>query len=181
VMALLIAGLIAGWPMMHAAIAAGSDDALDALSRTFSYLSQRLGPFALVLLLAGLEGIMGLLFMDVLVAGVIRLSQWALGLTSPAGQVAALFGGTPAPIGFFAAATHALWLGLVRLLAHGWIYSFFWTAAAFVYLWLRQDVDDTPWTEIGLRDWDLARGVELPSFGAGVESAAPASESPGSA
>ena len=36
----------------------------------------------------------------------------------------------------------------MRLLAHGWIYSFFWTAAAYLYLWLRHDVDGTPPDEI---------------------------------
>ena len=39
-------------------------------------------------------------------------------------------------------------LGAVGLLAHGWIYSFVWTAAALLYLWLRHAVDGTPWTEI---------------------------------
>ena len=37
---------------------------------------------------------------------------------------------------------------MVNLVAHGWAYSFFWTAAALIYLWLRHDVDGTPWEEI---------------------------------
>ena len=45
VMTLLVAGLVAGWPLLHAAMAGGAEDALDALSRTFGYLNQRLGPF----------------------------------------------------------------------------------------------------------------------------------------
>jgi len=53
-----------------------------------------------------------------------------------------------APAGAMAAATHAFWLEAVRLVAHGWIYSFFWTAAALLYLWLRHDVDGTPWSEL---------------------------------
>jgi hypothetical protein len=40
------------------------------------------------------------------------------------------------------------WLGLVRLLAHAWVFSFFWTVAAYLYLWLRQDVDGQSMTEI---------------------------------
>jgi hypothetical protein len=47
-----------------------------------------------------------------------------------------------------AGATHAFWLGVVYLIAHGWIFSFFWTAAAYLYLWLRLDVDGSPWYEI---------------------------------
>jgi hypothetical protein len=49
--------------------------------------------------------------------------------------------------GAIAARTHALWLGAVGILAKSWIHSFFWTAAAFLYLWLRNDVDGTPWSE----------------------------------
>ena len=41
VMAILLVGLLAGWPLMHASVAAEADDTLDALSRTFSYLNQR--------------------------------------------------------------------------------------------------------------------------------------------
>ena len=42
VMTLFVAGLAAGWPLLHAAIAGGAEDALDALSRIFGYLNQRL-------------------------------------------------------------------------------------------------------------------------------------------
>ncbi|MFI5459411.1 MAG: hypothetical protein ACHRXM_28640 [Isosphaerales bacterium] len=147
-MILLVAGLVAGWPLMHAAVAAGAEDALDAMSRTFGYLNQRIGPFLALMVFVWLEGIIGLQLVDLLTGGVIRLTQWGLGLTAPEGPVAALFGGAGAPAGPVAAATHTFWLGVVGLLAHGWIYSFFWTAAALLYLWLRHDVDGTPWSEI---------------------------------
>ena len=45
VMTLLAAGLVAGWPLMLAAVASGAENALDAWSRTFSYLNQRIGAF----------------------------------------------------------------------------------------------------------------------------------------
>jgi hypothetical protein len=147
VMALLAAGLIAGWPLMQAAVAAGAEDALDALSRTFSYLNQRIGAFAAAVGLVWLLGLAGLFLVDLLADGVLRLTRWGLGLTAPAAQIAAYFDGSAAPAGAVAAVFHAFWLGLVRLVAHGWIYSFYWTAAALVYLWLRQQVDGTPWQE----------------------------------
>ena len=56
-MILLVAGLVAGWPLMHAAVAAGAEDALDAMSRTFGYLNQRIGPFLALLVFVWLEGI----------------------------------------------------------------------------------------------------------------------------
>jgi len=37
----------------------------------------------------------------------------------------------------------AFWRGVIGLLVRGWIYTYFWTAASFIYLLLRHDVDDT--------------------------------------
>jgi hypothetical protein len=151
VMVLFVAGLVAGWPLLHAAVAAGALDALDAVSRTFGYLNQRIGPFVALLIFVWVEGIVGLFLMDLLLAGVFRVTEWGLGLTAPHGLVPAFLGGSGSPKGAVAAASHAFWVGALRLLAHGWTYSFYWTAAALLYLWLRHDVDGTPWTEIEAR------------------------------
>jgi hypothetical protein len=148
VMILLVAGLVAGWPLLHAAVAAGAEDALDAVSRTFGYLNQRIGSFVALLVFIWLEGMIGLQLVDLLISGLLRVTQWGLGLTAPEGLVPTFFGGAGTPAGVIAISTHAFWLGVVRLLAHGWAYSFYWTSAALVYLWLRHDVDGTPWSEI---------------------------------
>jgi hypothetical protein len=150
VMAMLVAGLVAGWPLLHAAMAAGADDALDALSRTFSYLNQRLGLFVAGLSLAWLTGIVGLLVVDLLADGVIDLTRWSLSLSAPGPLTAELFSEGDTRAGPIAAATHRFWLGVVRLLASGWSFSFFWTVAAGLYLWLRQEVDGKPWSEVDL-------------------------------
>jgi hypothetical protein len=151
IMMLVAAGLVAGWPLLHAAVAAGADDALDAVSRTLGYLNQRLGAFMALLVFAWLEGIIGLMFVVLLTEGLLGLTQWGLGLTAPAGLLTALFDAAGSPGGAVVTATHAFWVGVVRLAAHGWAYSFFWTAAALIYLWLRHDVDGTPWSEIEAR------------------------------
>jgi hypothetical protein len=150
VMMMLALGLVAGWPLLHVAVAAGADDALDALSRTFSYLSQRLGALCMLLAPIAIQGIAGLLLVELLAAGVIQLTAWSLGLTAPAEFIDRVFlEGRPA--GATAAWTlHAFWLAVVRLLARGWVYSFTWSAASLLYLWLRNDVDSMPWTEIDL-------------------------------
>jgi hypothetical protein len=150
VMAMLAAGLVAGWPLLHASVAAGADDALDALSRTFSYLSQRLGALCILILPIVLQGIAGLVLVELLAAGAVHLTAWSLGLTAPLEFIVPVFvDGRPAG-GAVAWALHAFWLGVVRLLARGWVYSFTWSAAALLYLWLRTDVDSMPWTEIDL-------------------------------
>jgi hypothetical protein len=137
-------------------MAAGADDALDALSRTFSYLNQRLALFVAGLALAWLAGIVGLVVVDLLAEGVIDLTHWSLSLTAPGTVMADLFTEGGARAGPVAASTHGFWLGVVRLLASGWTFSFFWTAAAGLYLWLRHEVDGTPWTLVDLPD--ITRG-----------------------
>ncbi len=150
VMMMLAAGLVAGWPFFHAAVAAGADDALDALSRSFSYLSQRLGALAVLLLPIALQGFVGLVLVEFLAAGVVQLTAWSLALTAPSDLISPLFSGDGPAGGTVATVLHTFWLATVRVLAHGWVYSFTWSSAALLYLWLRNDVDGSPWTEIEL-------------------------------
>ena len=144
-MTLLAAALVVGWPLLHAAVAAGAEDALDALSRSFGYLNQRIGSLLALAGFAWLEGVIGIILMDLLAAGVLRLTDWGLGLTAPASEMAAVFGGAGGDNAPVSAAAHRFWLGVVSLVAHAWPYSFFWTTAALIYIWLRHDVDGTPW------------------------------------
>jgi hypothetical protein len=150
VMALLLTGLVAGWPLMHASVAAEAEDMLDALSRSFSYLNQRLGRFAGYVVIAWLIGIPGLLAVDLLVLGVTHLAAWGLGLSAPASSLAGLADPLPgdAAISQTVAAFPRFWRAALGLLARGWSYAYFWTAASFIYLLLRHDVDGTSWTEV---------------------------------
>ncbi len=147
IMTLLAAGLLAGWPLLQAAVAGGAEDALDAFSRVYGYLSQRVGSLVALVALAWLLGMIGTLLVDLLAGGVIRLTLWNLTISGPQARIAPLVGSGGHSDGI-AAAMHAFWLGAVKLVAHGWVYSFWWTTAAFLYLWLRHDVDGTPWEEI---------------------------------
>ena len=150
VMAILLVGLLAGWPLMHASVAAEAEDTMDALSRSFSYLNQRLGKIVGWLGFAWLIGIPGLIFVDLLASGVIHLAAWGLSLSAPASRLG-LLEDSLAALSFVSRASAALpafWRGVIGLLARGWVYAYFWTTAAFLYLLLRQDVDGTPWTAV---------------------------------
>ncbi len=150
VMAILLVGLLAGWPLMHASVAAEAEDTLDALSRSFSYLNQRLGKFVGWFGIAWLIGIPGLIAVDLLASGVIHLAAWGLNLSAPASRLG-LLDDPLAGASFVSRASAALptfWRGLIGLMARGWIYAYFWTTAAFLYLLLRQDVDGTPPTAV---------------------------------
>jgi hypothetical protein len=145
IMTLLAAALAAAWPLLHAAVAAGAEDSLDALSRSFGYVNQRLGSLAALAAFAWFEGMIGIVLVNFLAAGVIRLTEWGLGLSGPATRIATIFREAGESESQIATAAHSFWLGVVSLVAQGWAYSFFWTAAALIYLWLRHDVDGTPW------------------------------------
>lgn len=144
VMTLLVAALVAGWPMFHAAVATGAEDALDAMVRTYSYLTQRLALFGIGVAIAWATGLAGLALAELLVETVIRLTEWSVALTGPGPEIASLFDGSgPRPAGM-APAAHRFWLGVARFAGQAWVYSFYWTAASLIYLGLRHEVDGTP-------------------------------------
>ena len=159
IMTLLAASLVAGWPLLHAATAAGADNALDALSRTFNYLNQRLGLYLVGVAVALLAGLLGLIVVDLLATGVIRLTQWSLSLSGDRRLTESLLDPNDNGAATVAAVTHRFWLGAVYLLAHAWIYCYFWTSASFLYLWLRHEVNGTPSSEIDRPDAPTARSI----------------------
>lgn len=145
VMTIILLGLAVGWPLMHATIAAEGEDGFDALSRAYAYVNGRPGRYLAYLLLAWGLGTIGVVLVDVLTQMVVHLAQWGLSFGAPAGALSASFrpgGGSPA------AAVHGFWLGLVGLISHAWVYSYFWTASALIYLLLRHDVDGTAWNDL---------------------------------
>jgi hypothetical protein len=145
VMTIILVSLAAGWPLMHATVAAEAEDGFDALSRSFAYVNQRPIRYAGCLALAWALGIVGLTVVDLFARTTVYMAHWALGLAAPATLLDGLFEGEAASLPPAARATHAFWLAVVALLAHAWIYSYFWTAAVTIYLILRRDVDGTPW------------------------------------
>ncbi len=148
VMALFAASVLTGWGIFPAAIATGADNALDAFSRTYSYLNQRLVMLVVGLAIAAAAGVVGLLVVDLLTAAVFRFSAWSLALDGPSHRIVDLFAIEQNQAESLATGAHRFWLEAVRLVAHAWVYSYFWTAATMVYLGLRQLNDGTPFEVI---------------------------------
>src|SRR5262249_35037573 len=126
---------------------------------------------------AWIEGLIGVILMELLGVGVLRLTEWGLGLTAPASEMAPVFdraGGSYAPV---SAAAHSFWLGVVSLVVEAWPYSFFWTAAALMFIWLRPEVAVTPWEVLeppGVPASALiTASTNFPSPGPSVSSATP--------
>jgi hypothetical protein len=162
-MALILFGLAAGWPLMPASVAAETEDGFDSLSRAYAYVHQRPVSYAAYLALAWGLGIAGLVFVDVFASLVLGLTEWSLSFSAPGGLLARLFdsvlaSGPPST----AVRLHAFWLSVVGLLAHAWIFSYFWTMATVIYLLLRRDVDGTSWHDIAVTDRTIPMTEPVP-------------------
>jgi hypothetical protein len=147
VMALILVGLAAGWPLMVATVAAEGEDAFDALSRTYSYVFQRPGRYAAYVLLSWILGAIGFFVITAFASAITHLAAWALAFGGPDDVIHASFNLDSSAAGV-AAVVHTFWLRLVTLLAFSWVYSFFWSTASTIYLLLRHDVDGTAWDDI---------------------------------
>jgi len=79
VMAVLLLGLLFGWPLMWAAISAEGTDAFDALSRSYAYVFQRPLNYLFYAFVAGVIGWLGWLFVENFAAAIIWMAYWAAG------------------------------------------------------------------------------------------------------
>ncbi len=147
VMTMIAAGLAVGWPLMILTVAAEGEDTFDALSRSYSYVYQRPGRYAVLAIVAWVIGTFGVLLVTIFAAAVVQLTMWGLSISAPDALVLRLFQQTATPE-TTAEAIHDFWLSVVGLLAYGWVFSYFWTASAIVYLILRHDVDGASWDDI---------------------------------
>ena len=160
-MTMLLLGLVFGWPLMWATISTEGSDSFDALSRSYAYVFQRPLHYLFYAIVATGFGLLGWLLVANFAAGVVGLTYWAAGWGAggqPERLVADATGGT-ALIG---ASLIGFWVGCVKMLAVGFLYSFFWTAAAAIYLLLRRDVDATEMDEVFLEEDEDEPAYGLP-------------------
>ncbi len=151
-MALLLLGVLFGWPLMWATISAEGTDSFDALSRSYAYLFQRPLHYLFYTAVAGFLGWLGWLLVQNFAAGVVWMAYWAAGWGSGSDQIQSIIGcGEPLHgVGYAGAVLVRFWAGCVKLLAVGYLFSYFWTAAVAIYFLLRRDVDATETDEVFL-------------------------------
>jgi len=166
-MALLLLGLIFGWPLMWATISTEGTDSFDALSRSYAYVFQRPLHYLFYAIVAAVLGVLSWLLVSNFAAAVISLTYWAASFGCGAEQVGNIVTGSDSlgSIGRAGAALIAFWTGCVKLLATGFIYSYFWTAVSAIYLLLRRDTDATEMDEIYLDEDADEQGYGLPPLG----------------
>ncbi len=148
VMALIVVGLAAGWPLMVLTVAADGEDAFDALSRSYSYVYQRPWHLAGLAALAWAIGIVGFLFVQIFANLVVQLTLWGLSMGGPRERLLRLSHLGAGESLDAAGVAHSFWAVVVDLLAFGWVYAYFWSASAIIYLLLRRDVDGDAFDDV---------------------------------
>ncbi len=151
VIAILLLGLVFGWPLMWASISTEGTDSFDALSRTYAYLFQRPLQYAGYAIVALLFGMLGIVFVNLFAELVISVSFWALSLGDPAlGSKLIIPAGNGATFSVYSLLILAAIL--VKFLGLSFAVSYFWTAVTAIYLLLRRDTDAIELEEIYLED-----------------------------
>jgi hypothetical protein len=152
-MALLLLALVFGWPLMWGTIGVEASDAFDAISRAYAYTLQRPLHYLFYALVAAGFGVLGWLVVWGFSEAVIALGWWGVAWGASPDRVELIR--NPQTIGAAAvvgSALIALFDGLVRALATGFAYSYFWSAGTAVYLLLRRDADHTEMDDVFLEE-----------------------------
>lgn len=178
IMAVLLLGALLGWPLMWGAISVEGSDAFDALSRSYAYTFQRPLHYLFYIVVASVIGWLGWLLVQNFAAGIIWLGYWAAGWGSGVERIDSILGGGEPLAGFGHAGAMLVrfWTGCVKLLAVGYLFSYFWTASTVIYLLLRRDVDHAELDEVFL-DADLSEPT--PELAVGCEAAVTEPAPPG--
>ncbi|MFH1265026.1 MAG: hypothetical protein ABIK89_04820 [Planctomycetota bacterium] len=163
VMTYLLVWLAFGWPLMWATVSAEGEDSFDALSRSREYVFQRPLHYLFYVLVAVLFGWLGWLVVSNFAAGVIAsthwaadwgadTSQWLLGDGSGDRQIDLLLAEEAelGALGGVGAGLIHFWSACLKLLAVGFLYSYFWTASTCIYFLLRHDAQGTEMDEVFL-------------------------------
>lgn len=153
-MAVLLLGLLFGWPLMWGTISAEQrGDVFEAFSRSYSYTFQRPLHYLFYASLATLYGALAWLLVYHFSEYTICFAEWAAALGAGADRWSdivrlrddpSLGAGLPR----YGVLMMDVWAGLVRSIAAGFGYSLFWSLTAAVYLLLRRDVDQTEFDEV---------------------------------
>jgi hypothetical protein len=149
-MALLLLGLLFGWPLMWANISVEGVDSFDAVGRAYNYVFQRPLHYLFYAMVAGVLGALGWLLVWNFVAAVVALTYGAAAWGAGSGNIEAVVSRSPdlGALGAFTAWLIAFWVQGLKLLGVGFLFSYFWTASTAIYFLLRRDADATEMDEV---------------------------------
>ncbi|MEI6255159.1 MAG: hypothetical protein WCQ77_00790 [Planctomycetota bacterium] len=150
VVAILAIGMVAGWPLMVAAVGVERGDSFQAISTSFSYLYQRPLHYAFYGLIAALVALPALAAAGVFADATGTLAMWAASFGMGHERTKAVMegisaGGAGVPWG---ARAIGFWMSGLEALLSSFGWGYFWAIATAGYLLLRKDVDGTEFDEV---------------------------------
>jgi len=149
VLAILAIGLVAGWPLMVAAVGVERGDSFQAISTSFSYLYQRPLHYAFYALVAAIVALPAFAAAGLFADATSTLALWAASFGMGHDRTVAVLEGLQSPADApWGIRALAFWTrGLGSLLgSFGW--GYFWAIATAAYMLLRHDVDGTELDEV---------------------------------
>jgi hypothetical protein len=152
IMAVLLLGLALGWPLMWGALACEEmGDVFEASQRCYSYTFGKPLHYLFYAVVALLFGAAGWLLVYYFAELVIVLSDWAVSWGAGNARLNEIAQADSGVAGMGSAIIQ-LCQGLVYTVATAFRYSFFWCAAAAIYLLLRRSVDHTEMDNVYMED-----------------------------
>src|SRR5262249_40946952 len=153
--------------LMWPTVSAEGTDSFDALSRSYSYTYQRPVHYLFYAAVAGILGMLAWIVVIIFANGVITYSYWAASWGSGAARMndirdyvqgAASLSNASTPMSW---GVHAIrfWVRVVAYLAVGFLFSYFWCAATYIYFLLRQAVDATEIDEVAVEEEPELHGL----------------------
>jgi hypothetical protein len=160
-MAVLMIGLLFGWPLMWATIGVEGTDSFDALSRSYAYVYQRPLHYLFYAAVAIAIGSIGAVLVSMFAHAVLMLSEWSLSWGSGNDNLDAVLAPGDAASGVVRAAAAIINVcrSCVVLFGLAYLSSYLWTAAVAIYYLLRRNVDATELTEVYMPEEDHDYGL----------------------
>ena len=153
VIAILLLGLMLGWPLMWPAISSEEGgDAFEAFSRSYSYTFQRPLHYLFFAGISVLFGGLCWLLVSQFAAAVVNLPLWFASLGAGPDRIELIVNGRGTGLEWLGSGLIRALNGLVLSIAAGFNYSFFFTAATAIYLLLRREYDRTELDEVFVVD-----------------------------
>ena len=153
IMAILLFGLVVGWPLMWPTISSEHQgDAFEAFSRTYSYVFKAPLQYLFYIVVAILFGAISWLLVSYISESVILFASNAASWGAGAERMEVVRQGESSGVLSLGSTVLIAFELLVRIVAIAFNFSFFFCASTAIYLVLRRDVDQTDFDEVFVED-----------------------------
>jgi hypothetical protein len=161
--AVVLIGVTAGWPLMFATISVEGTDGFDGLSRAYNYIFERPLYVLWQAVVTMAYGSLMIFFVWTLAQVLTHLTVWGVSWGQGYAATADLISGSPEMVSGAALAgeTHSEswgsifargWMSALALLVVGFVHTFFWSSATIVYFVLRHSIDANDFDEVYIED-----------------------------